>query len=71
MMRNASIEVGAVGRDAIYNPASVSGTIQDAIEVISDWTVPGRIMEPGRYSLAIAISLKEGSGRLSDIPLQL
>jgi hypothetical protein len=57
MMRNASIEVGAVGRDAIYNPASVSGTIQDAIEAISVWTIPGRVRAPERYTFAIVISL--------------
>jgi hypothetical protein len=57
MLRNASIEVGAVGRDAIYNPASVSDTLQDLIQAISVWTVPGRIEEPGRNTLAVAISL--------------
>ena len=57
MLRNALIEVGAVGRNMIYYPASVSVTLQDAIEAISVWAVPGRIRAPERYTVASVISL--------------
>jgi hypothetical protein len=57
MLRNALIQVGAVGRQVIFSPASVSGALEDAIEVISVWIVPGRIKGPARNTLATAISL--------------
>ena len=57
MLRNALIQVGAVGRHVIFSPASVSGALEDAIEVISVWIVPGRIEGPARNTLATAISL--------------
>jgi len=57
MLRNALIQVGAVGSHVIFSPASVSGALEDAIEVISVWIVPGRIKGPARNTLATAISL--------------
>jgi hypothetical protein len=57
VLRNASLEVGVVGRNAIFNPAGLSVTLQDAVEAISYWTVPGRIKAPERGTFATIISL--------------